>query len=78
MFRAGFVICALLVLGGCASNFEYEFSENGCSTGKQSYENEQAMCDGLKSTSRNNGCALGSRQDHFKKNCGGNSFTPTN
>lgn len=56
--------------------FKYEFSVNGCSTGKQAFTSTDRLCLGLQDTALNNNCAQTLRESHFKANCSG-TFTPT-
>jgi hypothetical protein len=56
-------------------NYSYELSENGCSTGKQTFATKDDMCIGLKNNALNNNCAYSSRQSYFTgQSCTG-SFT---
>lgn len=74
-FKSAFLIMAIVGLVAC-SGHSYEYSVNGCSTGNQSFDSKEELCQGLRSTSRNKGCALSERQDRFNNECGG-SFSST-
>ncbi len=60
-----------------SAQYTYEFSYNNCSTEKQTFTSLEAMCDGLKSESRNNGCAVSMREGYFKERGCSGSFTLT-
>lgn len=63
------------VSGG--NTFTYELSSNGCSTGKQVFNDKTQMCQGLQSITLNRDCAEDMRRRYFEgKGCPGN-FTPT-
>jgi hypothetical protein len=47
------------------SSYTYTLSYNGCSTGKQTFPSQEAMCEGLQSESLNKGCAQESRRSYF-------------
>jgi hypothetical protein len=68
----------LVSFSACGSSAKtYDFTDNGCDTKEHSFDSIQAYCQGLTSTSLNQGCALGLRQDAFQRDCSGN-FTATN
>ena len=76
--RLATLVLLVLSVSACSKEeFSYDFTENGCATGKQTFDSKDAMCAGLRSDSRNNGCAVGSRRDKFERDCGG-SFSTTN
>ena len=59
-----------------SKSLSYEYEVNGCSTGKQTFDSEEALCEALKSESLNNGCAQDLRELEFQaKQCPGN-FVP--
>lgn len=57
-----------------SSTYKYEFSENGCNTGKQEFSSLEALCDGLKNDSLNKGCAESLRKKHFESSGCSGSF----
>jgi hypothetical protein len=57
-------------------NLTYELSENGCSTGRHSFNSFADLCVGLQNNTINNDCALNLRADHFRRNCSGQTFSP--
>lgn len=70
-----------VVFTGCSSDNEnkdeslsYEFSYNGCSTGRHEFNSKAAMCEGLQDDDLNNYCAIGMRASHFDANCPGKTF----
>lgn len=67
----------LAVVGCSSEDLSYQYNVNGCDTGKQTFDSKEALCEGLRSSSRNKTCALEERIDRFNKECGGN-FTPVN
>jgi hypothetical protein len=78
--RITFVALALAFAAfGCGSNDSrnYTFSEGSCSTNTHNFDSQAAYCQGLESTSLNNGCALDMREAAFARDCGG-SFAQTN
>jgi hypothetical protein len=53
-------------------SYSYSFEFNGCKTGTHRFNSKAAMCNGLKSQSRNNYCAVGMRESYFiSKGCPG-------
>ena len=64
------IFLAILALG-CGSSKTYEYEFNGCSTGRHTFSSDEEYCNGLKSSSKNNGCAVGMRKDAFEKECTG-------
>ena len=52
-----------------SSSYAYEFSLNGCETGKQTFDSKKAYCDGLLDEGRNKGCAKSIRHDAYKSGC---------
>lgn len=57
------------------NKFQYEFTINGCGTGKQTFNSSENLCIGLQNNTLNNNCALSLRESYFKSNCSG-EFTP--
>ena len=61
--------------------WEYEYSENGCSTGKVTGSTKAQQCEALKDDARNKFCAKSTRETVFKEICsdngGGSNPTPT-
>lgn len=41
--------------------YSYDFTVNGCATGKHTFSSVSALCAGLANDARNNGCAYGER-----------------
>lgn len=73
------LLFVVLAVAGCSKeDLAYEYSVNGCSTGRQEFDSKEAMCAGLQSDSRNKGCALSERQDKFKQDGCSGSFTRGN
>ncbi len=75
------VALASTLFFGCAAKEEskslsYEFTENNCPTGKQTFGDQAAYCAGLKNDTLNKGCARSLRADAFKAQCPG-SFNDT-
>jgi hypothetical protein len=58
-------------------NWEYEYSENGCSTGKITGTTKIQQCEALKDDQRNNYCAKSTRETVFKELCEINARTNT-
>ncbi len=57
-------------------SYTYEFELNGCNTGRHQFLSKNAMCEGLKSQSLNNYCAVSMRERHFERHaCPGNFET---
>ncbi len=50
-------------------SMSYDFSANGCSTGKKIFPDLASYCTGLKDDEANNHCAPQLRVDAFKQNC---------
>lgn len=85
-YRYFFYLC-LVVLGfsfwGCdilnkvanEEAFTYEYTENGCNTGKHSFSTLDAYCAALENNSLNNNCAVNSRQSAYYQKCSG-TFSP--
>lgn len=69
---AALLFVVLSVVGCSKAEFSYDFTENGCKTGKQEFDSKEAMCSALQSDSRNNSCALGMRENKFRQDgCSG-------
>lgn len=65
------------VLGGGdnkSQNLSYEYSYNGCNTGKHEFSSQDDYCNGLKNDSLNNYCAINLRYNDFKAKCGDKSW----
>jgi hypothetical protein len=56
-------------------NYNYNFDENGCKTGNQSFSSIEAYCKGLQNETLNKGCAQNIRKINFELKCPG-TFTP--
>ena len=80
-----FTLALAFALAGCGSeqnttesnrseSFSYELTLNGCSTGRQTFSSREAMCSALRDDGRNRDCARSLREDHFKKNCPGQTW----
>ncbi|HVJ64928.1 MAG TPA: hypothetical protein VM901_06710 [Bdellovibrionota bacterium] len=54
-------------LQSARNSFSYEFEYNGCNTGRQKFGSKDTMCEGLKSQSRNNYCAVSMRERFFEQ-----------
>lgn len=52
----------------------YEFTENGCKTGKQQFDSLEGLCKGLQNNELNKGCAHTSRELYFEQQCPGQKF----
>ncbi len=69
------VVMAFALLGCEAEeeNLSYEFSYNGCNTGKHEFDSKDAFCVGLKDyRANNNGCAYDLRKQAYEeKGCAG-------
>jgi len=78
-----FFVAGLFLLASCGENnfgagtaggglaaFSYELrdEDEGCTTGRHSFENLNDMCRGLRSDSLNDGCAPLERERHFLDN----------
>ena len=59
---------ALIVKKG-GSEYLYNLTDNGCSTGDQSFSSLTAMCENLKNDSANNFCAYELRRSKFETDC---------
>lgn len=77
------VFLPLMVLAGCSilkkgdnshdgkdESYTYQYSFNGCSTGKHSFDSKKKYCDGLLDDDLNNYCALETRESSYKLKCG--------
>jgi hypothetical protein len=70
---------ALLIFAGCQSKSEdkdlsYDFTVNGCATGKVAYKDDNDLCEALRDDQRNNYCAGSLRYEQFKKSCPGRNW----
>lgn len=61
-------------------SYEYEFNNNGCSTGKHVSSSLLELCTTLQNDALNHGCALQERKDYFNEFCSASNetFKPTN
>ena len=50
-------------------SYSYQFNENGCDTGKQSFGSKDAYCAGLANEQLNKGCAPMLRQQMREREC---------
>ena len=83
----GFLFAAALLascgVGGSATSgssaYSYDFTDQGCSTGRHEFNSHSDMCEGLQSSSLNNGawCAFNARSQYFKSEGCSGFFTPT-
>lgn len=55
--------------------YKYNLTYNGCSTGEHKFSSKDAMCDALQNNSLNNNCARDLREQHFRGECPGKTFT---
>ncbi|KYG63222.1 hypothetical protein AZI86_16095 [Bdellovibrio bacteriovorus] len=85
MKKALILTLLTVVFVGCSSDSEnkneslsYEFSYNGCNTGKHQFNSKAEMCQALQDNELNNGCAIGMRASHFDLHCPGQTFTAFN
>lgn len=70
LFAAAFFALAT----GCNDNKEeytYEFEEDGCNTGKHTFNSKDAYCRALADHALNNYCAPNLRRQTFEANCPG-------
>jgi len=59
-----------------SESYTYQLELNGCNTGKHTFSSKVAMCNGLKSQSLNDYCAVSLRENHFNlNNCSGTFVT---
>jgi len=64
---------AAFALSSCGKKeeFKYNLTENQCSTGDQTLESKNEMCNRLKDNAANNGCAYTLRKQKFEsEGCG--------
>ncbi len=84
-----FIVSSLALLSSCEKGADkitsdrtesrsYEFTENGCATGKQSFSSNGEMCAALQNDALNKGCAPNLRERYFKAQCPGQTFKPEN
>jgi hypothetical protein len=59
---------------GQASTFSYDYTENGCPTGKKDFSSMDALCEGLRDEAKNNNCARNLRYERFKQDCPGKTW----
>jgi hypothetical protein len=76
MNRLFIILTSSLLINACGSKeskdekYTYQFSENGCDTGKQSFSSKLDYCNALKNDSLNNGCAAFTRAKTYQSaNC---------
>ena len=75
-----FIAFAEIISLGCATKvaeqkLEYEFSDNGCTTGHHQFSDVGSMCVALQDDNFNNNCPQAPREAYFKQNCPG-QFKP--
>ena len=79
------ILLILIVLFGAACSVShnskseslgYDFTVNGCPTGKREFSSRAEMCQALQNNTLNGGCALVSREEFFKEQCPGQTFNP--
>ncbi len=51
------------------SSYSYEFNDQGCKTGKQSFATKDEYCSGLLDDERNNNCARSDREITYNDQC---------
>lgn len=51
------------------SSLSYQYSYNGCETGKHTFSSEKELCDGLVNESLNKNCASEIRYPDYKRRC---------
>jgi hypothetical protein len=71
MQRSRFVLFLILMSGCGSSDLSYNLTENGCSTGEQSFSSREDYCKGLQNKELNHDCAYTLRRNNFKANCTG-------
>ncbi len=64
-----FISCVPNIPNTNTQSFSYDYTENGCPTGNQTFRSREEMCDGLKSDTRNNYCAQTLRYQRFQEDC---------
>lgn len=52
-------------------SYSYDYTLNGCNTGKQEFSSQEDMCRGLRDDARNNYCASSIRADAYQQSCAG-------
>ena len=52
-----------------SQTYTYQYSVNGCDTGKHTFHSTKEYCEGLANDRLNNGCAVEFRCQAFNKNC---------
>lgn len=88
--KAVMVLAAALALSACSlevaghkvldggdnktTALSYDFTENGCATGKHEFSSQDDYCNGLKNDSLNKYCAINLRYNAFKQTCGDRSW----
>ena len=69
LFFSGLITLGLSACGGKSENMSYEYTVNGCETGKHEFDSKEAYCAALKDDALNHGCASSLRQETFTNNC---------
>lgn len=54
-----------LITRAVRAKYTYQFSYNDCDTERQTFSSKKEMCQGLKSQSLNNYCAVSMREEYF-------------
>jgi hypothetical protein len=60
--------------GANSQSLSYNLTENGCSTGNQSFSTQDALCNGLRDDALNNYCAQSLRFQKFQNDCPGHTW----
>jgi hypothetical protein len=60
-----------------SSSFTYCYSENGCSTGTNTFSSVAALCKALAEDNFNRGCAYDIRREAFDSDCAGTTWDPS-
>ena len=59
-----------------SKSLSYDFTENGCNTGKHTFNSVAELCAGLRNSALNKGCALTLRREYYKQNGCTEAFDP--
>lgn len=65
-----YLVAAFLSSGcGYHKGFSYDFTDNGCHTGKHEFSTVEEMCAALKNDALNKNCAHYMRKLHYEAHC---------
>lgn len=80
--RIGLFVFCIALMSGCEAKSEslsYQYSVNGCDTGKHDFSSNDEYCAGLKDYKGNNyGCAYSLRKDAYERASCAGTFEETN